>query len=61
MARKKKAARSKKRVLWTAAHLKTLRKSAGKQSLEQIAKGLNRSAAAVQLKASNEGISLRRR
>jgi hypothetical protein len=61
MPRQKKTARAKKRVLWTSADLKALRKSAGKKGLAQIARELKRSPAAVQLKASHEGISLRRR
>jgi len=61
MARKKKTTRSKKRVLWTAADLKTLRKSAGRKGLAQIAREMKRTAAAVQRKAFLQGISLRRR
>ena len=60
MARAKKSARS-KRILWTATDLKTLRKSAGKKALGQISRDLKRTEAAVQRRASLEGVSLRRR
>ena len=60
MPRAKKSARS-KRVLWTSADLKSLRKSAGRKALGQISRDLKRTEAAVQRRASIEGISLRRR
>jgi hypothetical protein len=41
--------------------MKSLRKSAGKKGLAQIAREMKRSPAAVQRKAFLEGISLRRR
>lgn len=61
MARKKKVVRRGKRVLWTAADLKMLRKEAGKKSLTQLARALKRSEAAVRFKASFHRISLRLR
>jgi hypothetical protein len=61
MAQKKKVARRRKRVLWTAADLKLLRQQAGKQSLAQLGRALKRSPAAVRFKASSLRISLRRR
>ena len=61
MARKKKSAPRKKLVRWATADLKTLRREAGRQTLVQLARLLKRTSAAVQLKASKEGISLRRK
>jgi hypothetical protein len=51
----------KKRVDWSPADIKTLTKQAGKMSLKQLARAFKRTPAAVQLKASKLGISLRRR
>lgn len=59
MPRKKKRVR--KIIHWTAAELKSLRQNAGKKTLAQLAKAMKRTTAAVQLKASKEGISLRLR
>lgn len=61
MARKKKSSARRKRVLWTRTDLKVLRASAGKKTLQQIARLLKRSAAAVRFKASAQRISLRLR
>ena len=61
MPRQKKPARPKKRILWTSADLKTLRKSAGKKTAAQIGREIKRTAEAVQRKATLQGISLRRR
>ena len=61
MPRQKKTVSRRKRILWTATDLKTLRKSAGSQGLAQIARAMKRTPAAVQRKAHLEGISLRRR
>jgi len=61
MARKKKVVRRKKRIAWTAADVDTLRKHAGKKTLQQIARMVKRTAVAVQLRASKLGISLRHR
>ncbi|MGC1460340.1 MAG: hypothetical protein WA825_18855 [Steroidobacteraceae bacterium] len=43
--------RRRKRVLWTAVELKTLRKLAGKEGVRKIARQLKRSEAAVRFKA----------
>ena len=40
-----------KRVLWTAVELKTMRKLAGKEGVRKIARQLKRSEAAVRFKA----------
>jgi len=61
MARKKKTVRPKKRVRWTAADLKLLRKEAGKKTLVELGRALKRSPAAVRFKASLHRISLRLR
>ena len=61
MAPRKNSARPKKRILWTAADLKTLRKNAGKKTAAQIGREIKRTAEAVQRKAHLQGISLRRR
>ena len=53
---RKKTAR--KRVLWTTADVKFLRKSAGRQAVAQIARQLRRSEAAVRYKATMLKISL---
>jgi len=53
---RKKTAR--KRVLWTAADVKFLRKSAGRQPVSQIARQLRRSEAAVRYKATMLKVSL---
>jgi len=53
---RKKTAR--KRVLWTAADVKFLRKSAGRQRVSQIARQLRRSEAAVRYKATMLKVSL---
>jgi len=47
-----------KRVLWTAAELKLLRKLAGKQGVRRIARQLKRSEAAVRFKAWQKRIKL---
>lgn len=47
-----------KRVLWTAAELKLLKKLAGKRGVRQIAKQLKRSEAAVRFKAWQKRIKL---
>jgi hypothetical protein len=47
-----------KRVLWTAAELKTLRKLAGRQGVRRIARQLKRSEAAVRFKAWQKRIKL---
>ena len=47
-----------KRVLWTAADVKFLRKAAGRQAVAQIARQLHRSEAAVRYKATMLKISL---
>lgn len=54
-ARKKKA---RKRVLWSAADVKYLRKSAGRHAVAQIARQLHRSEAAVRYKATMLKVSL---
>jgi len=61
MPRQKKAQRRGKRVLWTAADVRILRKSAGRKSRAEIARELKRSEAAVKRKAVLQRISLRRR
>ena len=53
--------RAVKRRLWTRADMKTLRALAGVQSLKRIAKELKRTPAAVRRKATDKGISLRRK
>ena len=47
-----------KRVLWTSAELKLLRKLAGKQGVRKIARQLKRSEAAVRFKAWQKRIKL---
>ena len=47
-----------KRVLWTAAELKLLKRLAGKQGVRQIARQLKRSEAAVRFKAWQTRIKL---
>ena len=47
-----------KRVLWTAAELKVLKKLAGKQGVRRIARQLKRSEAAVRFKAWQKRIKL---
>jgi hypothetical protein len=47
-----------KRVLWTTAELKLLKKLAGKRGVRQIAKQLKRSEAAVRFKAWQKRIKL---
>ncbi|HTW73783.1 MAG TPA: hypothetical protein VMD56_02550 [Steroidobacteraceae bacterium] len=54
-ARKKKA---RKRILWSAADVRYLRKSAGRQAVAQIARQLHRSEAAVRYKATMLKVSL---
>ncbi len=49
-----------KRVLWTADELKTLRKLAGKVGVRNIARQLKRSEAAVRFKAWQKRIKLAR-
>jgi hypothetical protein len=61
MGRAKKTVARKKRIDWSVADVKTLRKQAGRMSLKQLARSFKRSAVAVQLKASKLGISLRQR
>lgn len=53
---RKKTAR--KRVLWTTADVKFLRKGAGRQPVSQIARHLRRSEAAVRYKATMLKVSL---
>ena len=53
---RKKTAR--KRVLWTTADVKLMRKSAGRQPVSQIARQLRRSEAAVRYKATMLKVSL---
>lgn len=53
---RKKTAR--KRILWTGADVKFLRKSAGRQPVSQIARQLRRSEAAVRYKATMLKVSL---
>ncbi len=60
MARKKKS-RAKTLKRWGAADVKALRQHAGKKSLNQIARALKRSPAAVRIKASELRVSLRQR
>ena len=47
-----------KRVLWTAAELRVLKKLAGKQGVRRIARQLKRSEAAVRFKAWQKRIKL---
>ena len=47
-----------KRILWTPAELKTLKKLAGKQGVRKIARQLKRSEAAVRFKAWQKRIKL---
>ena len=47
-----------KRVLWTSAELKLLKKLAGKQGVRKIARQLKRSEAAVRFKAWQKRIKL---
>ena len=47
-----------RRVLWTADELKTLRKLAGKEGVRKIARQLKRSEAAVRFKAWQKRIKL---
>ena len=47
-----------KRVLWTSAELKLLRKLAGKEGVRKIARQLKRSEAAVRFKAWQKRIKL---
>jgi hypothetical protein len=58
MARSKKVVRRKP---WLPAEVKQLRQTAGRKTLTQLAKMFKRTTAAVQVKASVEGISLRMR
>lgn len=51
-------ARAKKRIAWTDAHVKTLRKLAGKRKPSAIARELKRTEGAVRFKAHKTGISL---
>jgi hypothetical protein len=53
---RKKTAR--KRILWTSADVKFLRKSAGRQPVSQISRQLHRSEAAVRYKATMLKVSL---
>ena len=55
---KKKSVRRRKRVDWSAAHVKTLKAHAGKKSAAQIGKVLKRSEAAVRFKAHMLKVSL---
>jgi hypothetical protein len=50
--------RRRKRVLWTARELSTLKKLAGRQGVRRIAKQLGRSEAAVRFKAWQKRIKL---
>jgi len=47
-----------KRILWTADELKTLKKLAGKEGVRKIARQLKRSEAAVRFKAWQKRIKL---
>jgi hypothetical protein len=53
---RKKTAR--KRILWTSADVKFLRKAAGRQPVSQISRQLHRSEAAVRYKATMLKVSL---
>jgi hypothetical protein len=53
--------RRRKRVLWTAADLKVLKKLAGREPTARIARQLKRSPAAVRYKAWEKGIRLNRK
>ena len=57
-ARKGAAKTGRKRILWTAADVKHLRKSAGRETVANISRTLRRSEAAVRYKATMLGISL---
>jgi hypothetical protein len=61
MPRQKKATRKRTLRRWTGQELKDLRKQAGKESLAKLARTFKRTPAAIRLKASVEGISLRLR
>lgn len=56
---KKKTSRRQTRIAWSASELKKLRALAGTKPLLEIAGVLNRSKAAVQVKASSQSLSLR--
>lgn len=60
MARKKKS-RPSKLKRWAPADIKLLRSHAGKKGLNQIARALKRSPAAIRLKASGLRLSLRQK
>lgn len=47
-----------RRRAWTADHVKTLRRLAGRKTVKAIGRTLKRSEAAVRFKAHTEGISL---
>jgi hypothetical protein len=47
-----------KRVPWTPAHVKALRRLAGRKSAQAIARELKRSVSAVRFKAHTERVSL---
>ena len=53
--------RRKKRVLWTNAHEKLLRRLSGRTSVSSIARQLRRTEAAVRYKAHTLGLSLAHR
>lgn len=52
------AKKTKKRLTWSNAHVKTLRKLAGHKKVKAIAWALKRTEAAVRYKAHTESISL---
>lgn len=52
------AAKKRKRVLWSSADVKLLRKLAGRQTVARIARALKRSTAAVRFKAHTKRIRL---
>jgi hypothetical protein len=55
------ASRKLKRILWTAAHEKKLRRLSGRTSVARIAKELRRTEAAVRYKAHTLSVSLAQR
>jgi len=48
-----------KRIPWSPADLRTMKKLAGRQSASRIARELRRTEGAVRVRASQEGLSLR--
>ncbi len=53
-----KAKKVRRRILWSAANVSTLKKSAGRDTVRKISKALRRSEAAVRYKAVTLKISL---